>query len=237
MPKLYIGDLQNKPIRLKKMYIGNTDNRPLRLKKIWCGDPNNRPLLIFADEFKASSVLSRPTAECNNQGFTWSTSFGYDEREVATFYLESGKKYLIHLGFVLWGRQIGDPYVNAGGLKIDGVQYLGMNPGGWPFYTFEQDIVVPGGITYPVFGNWIWNGDNKTHKLTVWVNTVNSEQGQSVPHYPIVLDVTDLYNMVSKDANTLYRLIFNKSKVIMAPGAIDDDAHYYIPDNVQFDLD
>lgn len=49
MPKLYIGDLQNRPIRLKKMYIGNENNNPIKLKKIWIGDQNNYPRLIFSE--------------------------------------------------------------------------------------------------------------------------------------------------------------------------------------------
>lgn len=49
MPKLYVGDLQNRPIRLKKMYIGNENNNPIKLKKIWIGDQNNYPRLIFSE--------------------------------------------------------------------------------------------------------------------------------------------------------------------------------------------
>ena len=33
MPKLYIGDSNNNPIRLKKMYIGDGNNNPIKLKK------------------------------------------------------------------------------------------------------------------------------------------------------------------------------------------------------------
>ena len=46
MPKLYIGDSNNNPIRLKKMYIGDGNNNPIKLKKIWIGDPSNNPVLI-----------------------------------------------------------------------------------------------------------------------------------------------------------------------------------------------
>lgn len=49
MPKLYIGDSNNNPIRLKKMYIGDGNNNPIKLKKIWIGDPSNNPVLIFTE--------------------------------------------------------------------------------------------------------------------------------------------------------------------------------------------
>jgi hypothetical protein len=49
MPKLYIGDSNNNPIRLKKMYIGDGNNNPIKLKKIWIGDSSNNPLLIFTE--------------------------------------------------------------------------------------------------------------------------------------------------------------------------------------------
>lgn len=49
MPKLYIGDHNNNPVRLKKMWIGDHNNNPVKLKKIWIGDQNNNPVLIFTE--------------------------------------------------------------------------------------------------------------------------------------------------------------------------------------------
>ena len=49
MPKLYIGDHNNNPVRLKKMWIGDHNNNPIKLKKIWIGDQNNNPVLIFTE--------------------------------------------------------------------------------------------------------------------------------------------------------------------------------------------
>lgn len=49
MAKLYIGNSNNTPTRIKKLWIGNSNNTPVRIKKLWIGNSSNRPVLIFTE--------------------------------------------------------------------------------------------------------------------------------------------------------------------------------------------